>query len=179
MSGRFFTLPIFIAVWLVYAMMPSSLRAIVHYVNHSRSIFRLLIAQLSIITACCVLLLSQDDLLVIDWENCQHCLPYGIANERSWYYDREFSIPEVVKNPPFLRTNPHPPVVEDKVIGFSGYAVGPEFFLLDLWALCDPLLARLPVPNTKSWRIGHFERAIPTPFVGAAFEIGCSFELFG
>lgn len=42
-----------------------------------------------------------------------------------------------------------------------GYFAGPAEFVVDLNALANPLLARLPVPEGKIWRIGHFERLIP------------------
>lgn len=44
-------------------------------------------------------------------------------------------------------------------IGFQGYYAGPEIYILDKFALSDPLLSRLP--SKKGWWIGHFARAIP------------------
>ena len=32
-------------------------------------------------------------------------------------------------------------------------------------ALCDALLSRLPIPDPKKWRIGHFEREIPAGYI--------------
>jgi arabinofuranosyltransferase len=46
--------------------------------------------------------------------------------------------------------------------GFIGYAAGPAVHLLDRWALGDALLARLPAETP--WRIGHFERHIPSGY---------------
>ena len=45
-------------------------------------------------------------------------------------------------------------------IGFFGYYAGPKIYILDGFALVDPLLARLPV-RSVSWRIGHFVRRLP------------------
>lgn len=50
-------------------------------------------------------------------------------------------------------------------VGFFGYGIGPEAYVVDLNALGDPLLARLPVPPEKKWRIGHFERLIPAGYL--------------
>ncbi len=50
-------------------------------------------------------------------------------------------------------------------VGFFGFAAGPETYVVDLYALGDPLLARLPVPREKPWRIGHFERLIPAGYL--------------
>ncbi|MGQ9848043.1 MAG: hypothetical protein ACUVQP_11175, partial [Bacteroidales bacterium] len=44
-------------------------------------------------------------------------------------------------------------------IGFRGYYAGPEIYILDIFALSDPLLSKLP--SETRWRIGHFPRAIP------------------
>jgi arabinofuranosyltransferase len=49
-------------------------------------------------------------------------------------------------------------------IGFYGYYAGPRIHVIDVMALADPFLARLPVRtpgDPRSWRIGHFERALP------------------
>ena len=49
-------------------------------------------------------------------------------------------------------------------IGMFGYMAGPEKRIIDLYALSDPLLARLPIPNPRKWRIGHFRRKIPNGY---------------
>ncbi|MDP6778605.1 MAG: tetratricopeptide repeat protein [Candidatus Latescibacteria bacterium] len=49
-------------------------------------------------------------------------------------------------------------------IGYFGYYAGPETHILDVFALADPLLARLPAGNPLGWRIGHFERRIPVGY---------------
>jgi arabinofuranosyltransferase len=44
-------------------------------------------------------------------------------------------------------------------VGMYGYYAGPRVHIVDAYALCDPLLARLPpVPR---WRIGHYQRLLP------------------
>jgi arabinofuranosyltransferase len=45
------------------------------------------------------------------------------------------------------------------VMGFAGYFAGPKVHVIDVYALCDPLLARLPA--IQPWRIGHFQRKLP------------------
>ncbi len=45
--------------------------------------------------------------------------------------------------------------------GFLGYYAGPQVHIIDRFALADALLARLPVPPDRSWRIGHFRRYLP------------------
>jgi len=61
-----------------------------------------------------------------------------------------------------LRTAGRPVVVEDSV-GFRGYFAGPGVHIVDRFALCDPLLARLrPAPGG---RIGHFTREVPDGYL--------------
>lgn len=50
-------------------------------------------------------------------------------------------------------------------IGIFGYFAGTEKILIDEYAISDPLLARLPVVDTKRWRIGHFQRRIPEGYM--------------
>jgi arabinofuranosyltransferase len=48
--------------------------------------------------------------------------------------------------------------------GYAGYYAGPAVTILDEYALTEPLLARLPIPDAKHegyWRVGHWQRAIP------------------
>jgi arabinofuranosyltransferase len=45
--------------------------------------------------------------------------------------------------------------------GFLGYHTGPQVYLIDIMALNDPLLARQPTINHRTFRIGHHKRAIP------------------
>lgn len=53
-------------------------------------------------------------------------------------------------------------------VGLLGYCVGPSTMIIDNMALTDPLLARMPIPDPKTWRIGHFWRPIPQGYWQAA-----------
>ncbi|MCP4569496.1 MAG: hypothetical protein GY841_18115 [FCB group bacterium] len=53
------------------------------------------------------------------------------------------------------------PFMARVVVGMFGYFGGPELYVLDLNALTDPLLARLPVNQYPRYRIGHFNRDVP------------------
>jgi arabinofuranosyltransferase len=53
-------------------------------------------------------------------------------------------------------------------IGYAGFAAGPDKFIIDVVALGDPLLSRLPaiVPPTRDeWKSGHFHRNLPAGYV--------------
>jgi arabinofuranosyltransferase len=57
-------------------------------------------------------------------------------------------------------------VAVKNVVGLEGFASGPRVHLIDTFALTDPLLARTPYdPKEKTWRIGHFYRALPDGYL--------------
>jgi arabinofuranosyltransferase len=56
------------------------------------------------------------------------------------------------------------PVVEGG-IGLVGYYSGPKVHIIDIHALSDAFLARLPAVFKTGWRIGHFKRAIPEGYL--------------
>ena len=98
----------------------------------------------------------------------------GIDDERSCYFEQTGLVRQV---PGQAVTPNHLWVTEGlkargdvlkvqlmRGVGLFGYAAGPETYVVDLYALGDPLLARLPVPPEKPWRIGHFERLLPVGY---------------
>lgn len=56
-----------------------------------------------------------------------------------------------------------PQVVTRYAIGFSGYFAGPDVHIVDVLALTDPLLARLPALPHQ--RVGHYQRDIPAGYL--------------
>jgi arabinofuranosyltransferase len=97
----------------------------------------------------------------------------GIADERAVYVDatgiatalRGVQVPAS----PYAQAGVQSRVSHQKVlvvlnrVGFLGYTAGPSVHIVDLPALSEPLLARLPAePN---WRIGHFHRQIPAGYL--------------
>ncbi len=61
-----------------------------------------------------------------------------------------------------LREGGRQVVVRDS-IGFVGYFAGPEPHIVDMFALTDPLLARLPA--LRGSRVGHYQRDIPAGYL--------------
>lgn len=50
-------------------------------------------------------------------------------------------------------------------IGYYGYLVGPDNYVIDEYGLADPLLARLPPLFHVAWRPGHMRRAAPAGYL--------------
>jgi len=55
----------------------------------------------------------------------------------------------------------------EKSVGMVGFFAGPTVHVIDIYALTDPLLARLPCECGGEWRIGHFRRAVPDGYVAS------------
>lgn len=53
-------------------------------------------------------------------------------------------------------------------VGFRGFYGGPSVYIIDYYALADPLLARIPAKFEPKWRIGHFARQRPAGYDEAA-----------
>jgi arabinofuranosyltransferase len=56
-------------------------------------------------------------------------------------------------------------VAVDGTVGLVGFFGGSQLYLIDGYALGDPLLARLPVENVEKWLPAHFSRRIPEGYV--------------
>jgi arabinofuranosyltransferase len=59
-------------------------------------------------------------------------------------------------------------VREASNIGLFGYYAGPNVYIIDRNALSEPFLARLP--PKPDWRIGHYEREVPSEYVASRRE---------
>jgi len=106
----------------------------------------------------------------------EHDLLTGINDERAYYYpisglmnyqpgkEIPFSSEGWVEHGKSLRANGKS-VVDEKNVGFIGYFAGPAVHIVDLYALCDPLLARRPASSPGKWRIGHYEREVPEGYL--------------
>jgi arabinofuranosyltransferase len=106
------------------------------------------------------------------WDNYRY-LRFGDADdERRMYYDTAglFQQRGAQPTPPHIwaiegaamRAKGRHVVISDSV-GFRGYFAGPAVHIVDRFALCDPLLARLP--PRPGGRIGHFLREVPAGYV--------------
>lgn len=98
----------------------------------------------------------------------------GVTDERLYYYQhmglmstrRERAFPGSIHAGRKWIYNP----TERKVVlvgplGVKGYQAGPNVYMIDNNALADPLMTRLPLINSKQWRIGHFKHIIPEGYL--------------
>ncbi len=165
MSGRFFSAPLLISALLLTV----SLRNNSQNTRATVSILFVLIGLLAPYPTFLPHSASQPRFTEKD-------LLTGIQDERGFYYSIT-GLPVVIANgwtlPASAGWVEHgialresgKSVVEENNIGFVGYYAGPSVHIVDVYALSDPLLARLPVPNPQKWRIGHYERKIPEGYL--------------
>jgi arabinofuranosyltransferase len=102
---------------------------------------------------------------------------HGIANERSYYYQRAGLLSKVREAPRYgwafgyrgeiPRTREVIPDVTGGIVAFKG---GPGIVYVDDMGLTDVLIARLPVADATDWRIGHFKRMIPQGYIESVRE---------
>lgn len=94
---------------------------------------------------------------------------HHVADERSVYWDgtaiRFHGSPARFPEHPFRWIAQRDLAAGRKVVyytnvGIAGWAVGRRIHVIDLYALGDPLLARLPA-QVAPWRSGHFRRDVP------------------
>ena len=97
--------------------------------------------------------------------------PSGITDERRWYYQNSGLLREKNLDAPLsTRRREHVKralargltVTTTTAIGYAGYFAGRQLHIVDVVALADPLLSRLP--TTAPWRIGHFQREVPAGY---------------
>ena len=159
MSGRFLTAPFVVATVLLAA---TSWR----------------LARTDVVLALSVVVLAGIDArqppLISGREFGYELAPYraiahtGITDERQFYY-RSTGLLRAIEG---LLVPPETPWVQEGLaardslpvtvrgdVGFFGYFAGPRVFIIDYYALADPLLAHLPA--VARWRVGHFVRRVP------------------
>jgi len=108
---------------------------------------------------------------------------HGIADERMWY--SEFGLLDVLRNKELPGSEAREKGLKARaeaegdlhavVMGNTGvfsYYAGPNVFIIDKYALSDPLLARIPAVREVEWRIGHFERVVPGGYVSTVYNLG-------
>ena len=165
MSGRFFAAPFLVAAVLMSRSGAFSVR--------SRLAGTAVIMVLGVISFRSTLFDSQLAQVIPDYEFIDR---NQIADERLFYFRRTANrglVVDGVRNSQegsvyagnrwvFTGTKN---VVVTQAMGALGYGSGPDAYFVDVFALVDPLLARLPVNDKLQWRIGHFMRDLPRGYL--------------
>ena len=107
--------------------------------------------------------------------------PTGIADERAYYYPSTGLLRLIVLGskvrkpgdplPPYpgaiqgvrFAQSEQPVAVWDEAGCFGFFSGGKT--VIDIWALADPLLARIPYRPAGDWRIGHYARRLPAGYL--------------
>jgi arabinofuranosyltransferase len=164
MSGRYFSLPLIVAVILLSRVELKSLWA-------------------SGVTLAAVLIVGLLPFIVTIerrptyGQNRENNLVFfdahKIADERLVYKDRTGLLaalrgdsPKVVYSQVRWEHTPGYPREVHIVgaMGLNGYRDGPDIHVIDRNGLADPLIARMPLEDTQNWRIGHFHHIIPAGY---------------
>lgn len=188
MSGRFFSLPFITAI----AILVSSITFNGYYSKLFLSIIFVLYLILYPYTPVKTGIDYADKTFNFLDEN-------GISDERGYYYQNT-SLWKAIngyKMPQHQMIDVAQRQIEMKekvflagAIGFLGYYAGPSLYVIDVYALSDAFLSKLPVvkydliygrayekkfnrkPN-KNWRIGHFLRPLPEGFTLSKIKNDC------
>jgi arabinofuranosyltransferase len=161
MSGRFLTAPLFCAVVLMS-------RFELPLASPLTSGATAAIIALGVFATNRPPLLTQDDVLK---PPPRMVTIGGVSDERASYYgstgllrwSRDKPLPDFQSATEGREARANPGVVVRDEIGMFGYFAGPGVHVVDVLALGDPLLARLPAQ--PKWRIGHFERPVPEGYL--------------
>lgn len=170
MAGRFFAVPLFVAVLLVSRLLPADAVTVGARLSGdrevpSRTIWLAAAALLAVIGISSPLPpLSSDSRLVE-----RPAERSEIIDERAFYFKTPslvFAKRETFPQPEWVIKKPAGDRVWDVVdtcglMGRAGLDFGPGVYLLDECALADPLMARLPAAYNQFWRPGHFRRIVP------------------
>jgi arabinofuranosyltransferase len=156
MSGRFFTAPLFLAA-------AETIRT-----TGTRSRLPSLAMTGAGVVA---VLLVAINILGFNGFSTDIISPNGISDERE-FYAPAMSLAKLLDGQAIERVGwvrdarewrgQGPSGLITDTVGLSGYYGGPDVHILDVVALSDPLLSRLPAKSDS--RVGHFERRLPAGY---------------
>jgi arabinofuranosyltransferase len=160
MSGRFFAGPLLVSVILLVRLIPPFPKAVKSAI---------------LVSALILGFMAHSPTQLNTPKSSKTAIgPNGIADERAYYFNDsgllniDWHAP-IIPNHPWARDGlalkARGGTSVEYSIGYLGYFAGPGVHIVDRYALADPLLARLPIPNPNDWRIGHFIREVPEGYV--------------
>jgi arabinofuranosyltransferase len=159
MTGRFFSIPYFMAVALLPGLGPV-------LKIKDNLVFSLAVIGIALFAG--LTSLTPPLLINIDKQNGA-VDEHGIADEKMTYFyccgllnQLDHGIKIKIREDATKANEENVPLVVRESIGVYGYYAGPDVYIMDKVCLSDPLRARLPAYN--GWRIGHFRRPIPAGY---------------
>jgi len=153
MAGRFLTAPFLVAIFLICRAKLSHLSALLLTV---------------VITALGVWNIDHTLLSGTNYVRARYPV-HGVDDVRGFYYREQGLLSSFVMRdksaftPQWSLTEPRVEVTCGNM-GFQSLYAGPSVHLIDLCALSDPLLARLPTIQGP-WQSGHFYRSLPAGYI--------------
>jgi arabinofuranosyltransferase len=169
MAGRFFTLPLLASALLLALLVRE------HLARKGAAVY----LPAAVTIAAGLLLTSHPTLgAQVDYAPATNSFSKnvwderGVADERAAYAEnssimrvrRDVAIPDDGRKADGQAATPGRIPVLGR-IGVSGFFAPPNGIIVDGDGLADALVARLPIVDTKRWRIGHFWRHIPDGYI--------------
>jgi len=169
MSGRFFSAPFLLAVIIISRMRFSLGKPPLPAAIAATALTLALLAAVPFYRVS-----APDGIRLTD--------DHGITDERLWYYG-DFGLFSPARVDLALSAGRNGMkarresvgelyVIAVKNTGVFGYYAGPSVFVIDQYALSDPLLARLPAERKVNWRVGHYSRVIPDGYIATIYDLG-------
>lgn len=168
MTGRFFTTPFLIAIYLLVDIAQNLPQTI------SWGILGIVLAGTTILSLSNWLSpLYADSFYGTRYERGEAQIINGIADERGWYFQMNGMIRQSdggrpMRNKPKLAgpiTSPPQNVIIMGQVGTEAFKLNSDDYVIDYHALSDVFLARMPLSPVAGWRIGHMVRLVLPEYV--------------
>ncbi|MEW6535292.1 MAG: hypothetical protein AB1454_06680 [Candidatus Auribacterota bacterium] len=157
MSGRFLSPLVFFAVTILTSE------------SYEKVLLKRILACLWILLILTAVLSKMNPLVKIPkYGFREHSISFedshGVGDEQLFYY-KSTGLLHLQRTLDKNLFNELPPVSVKTCVGMIGYYAGPAKYIIDVHALTDPFLARLPGKYRDKWRAGHFDRFIPDGYI--------------
>ncbi|MFZ5912225.1 MAG: glycosyltransferase family 39 protein [Chloroflexota bacterium] len=161
MSGRYFSLPLIIAV---VVLSPFNIKPLSLYNSILIGVLLVGLLPIYLVDARGFSYGStrENNLVFFD--------KHKISDERLVYAERTGLLTALKGNSPkvvysqedWVASKEYPVGVQVfGALGMNGYREGPNVHVIDRNGLADPLMSKMPLADTQNWRIGHFHHVIP------------------
>ncbi|MCW1969538.1 MAG: hypothetical protein KIH69_015605 [Anaerolineae bacterium] len=168
MTGRFFTTPFLIAIYLLVDIAQDLPQ------TASWGVLGIVFMGTTILSLSNWLSpLYADSFYGTRYERGEAQIINGIADERGWYFQMNGMIRQSdggrpMRNKPKLAsaiTLPPQNVIIMGQVGSEAFKLNPDDYVIDYHALSDAFLARMPLHPTAGWRVGHMVRVVLPEYV--------------